>query len=523
MRADDRAAGGSTFRPALLLMSGRTLGFAAAFLIPVVLVRIFDPAEFGTYKQFFLIAATLYGLGQLGMAESLFYFLPLDPRGGGRYVLNAVLALLAGGLGCVVLLGLAGPLVSRFLGNADLGGSANLLGLYLLFLLASAALEIVMTARKRYRLAAASYATLDVIRAAALVVPVLLVPRLESLFLGAVGFAALRCAATLGYLGWEYGGDLRPDAGLLGRQLAYAGPFQLSGIVEIAQANLHQYAVASRFDAATFAVYAVGCLQIPLVEFLAASACNVMMVRMAEERREGRAPVVLELWHDTTRKLALVFFPLTGVLLVSAHALIVWLFTDRYAASVPVFMVAATALLLSVVQVDGVLRVHAETRLLFGLNLVRLLVVAGLITWFLSAFQLVGAILVTVLAAALMRGLALARMRRLFGVSTARLLPWRSLAGTAAAAAVAAIVALLARAALGGAPLPSLLVTGTAYGLAYLAALHLFGVPTASERRHLLDLLERLRRPPRPVQREGGAGGGAAPAAATAAALRGES
>ena len=35
-------------------------------------------AEFGTYKQLFLIYATLFGVAQLGMAESLYYFIPRD-------------------------------------------------------------------------------------------------------------------------------------------------------------------------------------------------------------------------------------------------------------------------------------------------------------------------------------------------------------------------------------------------------------------------------------------------------------
>src|SRR5207247_2598907 len=78
------------------------------------------------------------------------------------------------------------------------------------------------------------------------------------------------------------------DAALLRRQLAYAVPFQLSAIVEILQGNLHNYAVSHYFDAATFAIYSVGCLRIPLVDFVLNSVSNVMMVRMAEEIRDGR-------------------------------------------------------------------------------------------------------------------------------------------------------------------------------------------------------------------------------------------
>ena len=59
----------SSSRPALLLVSGRTVGFAASFAIGIVLARLFDPAAFGTYKQFFLLYATLYGVLQLAWRE----------------------------------------------------------------------------------------------------------------------------------------------------------------------------------------------------------------------------------------------------------------------------------------------------------------------------------------------------------------------------------------------------------------------------------------------------------------------
>ena len=76
------------------------------------------------------------------------------------------------------------------------------------------------------------------------------------------------------------------------------------------QVNYHQWVVAARFDAATFAIYAVGCLQIPLIDLVYTSTCNVMMVRMAELAacEVVRTNAVLALWHDTTARLASIIF-----------------------------------------------------------------------------------------------------------------------------------------------------------------------------------------------------------------------
>src|SRR5205814_4673549 len=129
-------------------------------------------------------------------------------------------------------------------------------------------------------------------------------------------FFFIRVCAIFGYFRSEFGARLHLDWQLLKEQWGYALPFSLSVVVQVIQQQYHQYAVAFHFDAATFAIYSVGCLQIPLVDFMATPASNVMMVRMTEERRDGGVGRLLPIWHDTTRKLALLFFPFVGLLIV---------------------------------------------------------------------------------------------------------------------------------------------------------------------------------------------------------------
>lgn len=482
----------STFKATLLLISGRALGFAATFFVPVVLVRIFDQAEFGTYKQLFLIYGTLYGIAQLGMAESLFYFIPSAPREAGKYVLNSIVALALLGVVGLTVLGTSGASISRWLSNSELAGHVPLVGVYLALMLTSAMLEIVMISRARYRWAAFSYAFSDVLRTALFILPVLLLRRLEWLLLGGVVFALLRLASALFYIAREFDGTLRPDFALMKRQLTYALPFQLAVIIEIVQANFHQYAVSYRFDAAMFAIYSIGCLQIPFVDFMASSAANVMMVRMAEATRDGRGGVLVAVWHETTRRLALVFFPMVALLLVNAREIILFLFTESYVASVPIFMVWSSSMLLAVLSVDGVMRVFAETRFLVVLNAVRLALVLGLMGWFLSTFGLLGGVLVTVLATCVGKGLGVARMMKLLHVGPGEVLPWRSLVEIFGAAAAASAPTLLLKLGLEMPVILGLVVTSVAYAVSYFAALRGFGVLRGREWLDLRDLVGRL-------------------------------
>src|SRR5262249_6634373 len=127
----------STLKPTATLMSGRLAGIVLALGIPIVLARVLDQASFGTYKQLFLIYATLYGIAQVGMAESLFYFLPSDPSRAGRYALNSLLILGAAGAACCAALWGARDRLAAWFGNPDLAAGLPWIGLYLGMMLAS--------------------------------------------------------------------------------------------------------------------------------------------------------------------------------------------------------------------------------------------------------------------------------------------------------------------------------------------------------------------------------------------------
>jgi O-antigen/teichoic acid export membrane protein len=481
----------STFRPALQLMSGRAAAFAVTFLIPVVLSRIFTQSEFGTYKQIFLIVYTLYGIGQIGMAECLFYFLPTFPKQSGRFVTNSVLMLGLTGLFCFSGLVLGRNRVAAALGNPGLTAYIWMAGAYLFLMLTACALEIVMISRKRYRWATLTYATSDLVRGALFIVPALLTRDLKWLMLGGLTFCALRVVTLLVYLRLEFKGRLGFDAQRLKQQFVYTVPFALSVLVEVFQANYHQFAVSSHFDTVTFAIYSVGCLQIPLVDFLASPASNVMMVRMGEKIRDDRKQQLLPIWHDTSRKLALVFLPMVALLVTNAYLLITFLFTSKFAASVPIFTFWSLTILFSIFQTDGVLRVFAETRFLFLMNVTRLLAIVGLMGWSLRTFGLIGAVLVTIMGTLIAKTMALFRIKRLMHLPVLQLMPWRSLGGIAIVAMLAAIPSAWISRNLHLASIYVLPISGMAYVAVYSLLLLSLGLISDGEKRAIADVIGR--------------------------------
>src|SRR5262245_55784971 len=182
----------STFKPAFKLMSGRVAAFMITFMTGPLLARMFSQSEFGTYKQFMLITYTLYLIGQCGLAECLYYFLPKNPQYGSRYTLNSIAMLFVSGIVCFAGLLLTRSYVAASMSNPALQSYVPMIGIYLLFMLMGTVLEITMIARKRYKLAAATYVVSDILRVIFLVVPALLTGSLAWALTGSLTFFVLR-------------------------------------------------------------------------------------------------------------------------------------------------------------------------------------------------------------------------------------------------------------------------------------------------------------------------------------------
>jgi O-antigen/teichoic acid export membrane protein len=457
--------------PDLLITLGRTAGFAVTFLIPVVLARTFDQGTFGAYKQLFLVYTTLYYVAQLGMSESLFYFVPGQGDKAPRFVANALLCLAASGTVLAALVAALSHRIALWMGNPALEEGLPWLALFLLLMLVASGFEMVLMARSRYRAAAVAYVVSDLVKAVAFIAPAFLSGRLLWVLWGAIAFACARLFLTVVFLSREFGGTLRPDAALFRRQVAYTLPFAAAVAVEIVQANLHQYFVSSQVTPAVFAIYSVGCLSIPIVDLVAGPAGNVMMVRMSEAAAAGNRAALLPLWHDTVRRLSLVFVPLCAFLAVASRDLIQALFTARYAQSVPIFAVWSLSILLASLPTDSVLRVHAATPFIFAVNIARLCVIVGSIPLLFHAWGLIGAVLATLLGQATARGAMLWRIGRLFGTGPGRLLPWGGLVQATVLAAGACLPALLIRMFVGGPALLRLAAEGASFSIAGVAIL----------------------------------------------------
>jgi O-antigen/teichoic acid export membrane protein len=483
------------------IMSARTVAFVLSFALPLLLVRRLDQTAFGQYKQVFLVVGTAMNVLPLGFHMSAFYFLPRETERRGEVVFNILLFhLFVGLLACLAFVVRPTLLASLFPGSSELVAYAPALGLVLLLWIVSSFLESIAMANQETKTATLFIVSMQLARTGLLLAAAIVFASVESLIYAAIIQGALQTIVLVVYLFMRFEGfGRRFDPRLLRTQLSYALPLGLAGFLYSMQMDMHNYFVSNRFDAATFAIYAIGCFNLPLIHILSDSIGSVMIPRVAELEKRGARREIVVLISRMMRKLAAAYFALYAFLIVTGQEFIVVLFREQYLASWPIFAINLAMIPLGMIisAYDPVMRAYPEHR--FFLLRVRAVLLGALFValWFgTRRFGLVGVISLVVLTNLLERIVVAVRCGKALGMTWGELSLFKDVGKLACAATCAALATALVRAVLVEAmpPFFVLAICGVVFACVYLAGVWLFRILSADEREGASRALRTLQR-----------------------------
>jgi len=482
-------ASDSVLAKARPLVLARAFSAGVTFFIPLALARLLDLSEYGTFKQFFLLANTLYLALTLGMPQSLYYFLPRAEGAVRRtYLAQTLVWLLGAGALVATFLLFATPVI-EWVGGPQLSAMRVPMAIFCGCLLGAGALEAGLTAQGRPGGAAISFAVSDTAKTAFFVVPALLGAGLHGVLWGAAAFSVLRLAGA--WLVHGRPGDAPVARGELFReQVKYALPFGAAMLLAMPQQQFHQYVVSVSSDPAVFAIYAVGCFNLPVVDLLYSPTSELLMYRIGEIERLGR-PMreAAEAFREASGKLAYAFLPIAAGLFAVAPSFIGALYTEKFLDAAPIFRIALVVVVLACFPVDGVLRARAKTRALLVSYAAKAALTVPVVLTLFHSMGPIGAMagfavtevahkatLLCLAARALLPDVA-ARGRLVGTIAALReVLAGRHFARAGLAAGGSAALALAAEGVLPLEPLVALVIVGGGFWLLYFAALVAAGV-----------------------------------------------
>jgi O-antigen/teichoic acid export membrane protein/transposase-like protein len=349
------------------LTGANLLAFALSFLTPLVIVRVFDRGEFGTYKQLFQILTTFMTALYLQVPMSAYYFMPREPNKRLQVAMNIILFYLVVGLLTALVFAAYPTWITYIFHNPALDQHIPLLGVALTLWLIAANVEVLPLALGDVRTASRFIVLAQISKSLIMISAALMFGSLRAVLWGSIIQGAIQCAFMLGYIHFRIGSlkarlDQLFDWSLLRKQLANSLPYGGGATAQSLQVDLHNYFVSHYFSAASFAVYANGCFQVPLISLLQSSFRDALTPEVARLEASGDYRAIIHAWLNAMRRLSFVILPACALLFVVRRELIVTLFTEEYADSASIFAVYLVVLMTQVVLTSSIMRSIADFR-----------------------------------------------------------------------------------------------------------------------------------------------------------------
>ena len=334
----------------------------------------------------------------LGLSMSAYYYLARETERRGPAIFNILLFnFVIGGLACLSLY-LFPETLGNIFRNDELTRLAPKIGVVIWIWIFATFLETVAIANQEARIAAVYIILAQLSKTLLIGGAVFVFATVESFIYAAMIQGAIQTAVLLHYLVSRFPRFWRGFSWRFFReQMAYAIPFGLTGVLWLAQNDVHNYFVGNKFSSAEFAIYAYGCFEVPLIAMLSESVASVLIPRMNELHQANNRDEMIRLTARAMQKLALVYFPIYVFLFITSRTFIITLFTEQYAASASIFAINLTLLPLGVLITDPIVRSFKELGRYFLLTRLLVLTCMVAVLYFgLDYFSMTGMITVAV-------------------------------------------------------------------------------------------------------------------------------
>jgi O-antigen/teichoic acid export membrane protein len=359
----------------LYIFVSKIVGYGIRLVLPYFLVRALTVADFGAYRQFFLLEMYIGGLFQFGLNQALYYFIPRDRQNAGAYFVNSLLMnILVFGVAFTAI-GLTVNPLSRWLNIAILHDAFWKLAAYVIILILAIACDAYLTARQNVKAAAVFEVSGQVLVTVVSLGAALATKSLDAILIGLVVARAVQLLAMLAYIHWRLHG-FRAERYFFGirEQIRYGVMLGAAGTLLTPLARLHEFFVSRFYGTEAYAVYSAGCTELPVIQIFTQSVALVALSQFALLEQQKDWEGIRQLWRRVLTSSYAIALPFVLVLLVISKPLMLFMFTDTYAAAIPIFQVNTLLKLGLIFNSTLVLRAMNRNDITIWVNAVALVV-----------------------------------------------------------------------------------------------------------------------------------------------------
>ncbi|KAA3595555.1 MAG: hypothetical protein DWQ06_16865 [Calditrichaeota bacterium] len=410
-----------TSKKAGIVLASSIITATSQAIILILLARLLEKEVFGEIAKLIMIFRTAIILGNFGFNNNPFFFIPkLKESQRGSFFLQCLQILLLSGI-------VVGVISSGFF--YYFFESYFIAGIFILticFELMSEVTPNFFIANGKAK-SAAFFSIFSSLLNTAIILVVCLYSEniLVNLTLGFLTYSVLRFLMTF-FMNFKtitkQNETLPPN--LLKEQFDFGVPLGFSQLAFKLNKQIDNYVVAFFFPNKVFAEYSVGSWEIPMALKIPYSITSVYLTKYTQLYDEGKFEELKNKFNQVTEKVILLLIPIASFFLIFGQEIISLIFGAGFEQAGIVFQIYTITLFTRVASYSSFLKSFGESKFIFKVSVILLILNLALNLIFIQFFGLFGAPIGTLLANLVVLGLTLNKIAEMLNLKVSELLPF---------------------------------------------------------------------------------------------------
>ena len=403
---------------------------SSKIILMIILVRILTVADFGTYRQVWLIYLTLQSLCLLGIPDSIYYFIPrLNKKKGVFFAKQTFIFLIIIGILLSIGFYLASGFIAEHFNNPSLKNILKIFSLYPLFNLPLAFIYPWFNSISKHKMSAIISIIIESSNFAFVIIPLVLGFGLKGVFFGLILISSIQFIVLLCYIISITKYDiLRFNTILVVQQIHYSLPLWLSTLVGVLASEIDKIIISLYYLPENFAFYSIGAIQIPLISIITSSIFAVLLPEFSRLYKKKELKKIINISHEALRKTSLFLFPIFIFLFITAKDIIILLYTEEYIKSILIFRIYLFMIPLTIMPFSIMLLSSGKSKDILWSSIIYLILNLFLNIIFIKLIGFPGPALATLLSTILVLIVYyLTRICSVYKVKFCEVLPWNKL------------------------------------------------------------------------------------------------
>jgi len=351
-------------KDSIVLFVARLISGLSGLFAVALLSRFLDVKDYGLYRQWIVVTTFLTSILTLGFPAAITYFLPRakDKDEEISWMTNIAASISTVGIVLLLATPLIGFSVSRLFGNDALFRYEYLLTLSVALSLFIQIFPNLFVVRKNRKAIVLFSIVPNIAWLGLLIILVFVKASLE-----AYVFALLIRPLIDLLIGLLNSGEIFSFSKISWKQVStimkFSLPMGLSALVGSIMLYTDKFVVGSMLTTEEFAVFVNGAYEIPFIGLITASLFTVITPRLSKAFSEERFEDIRTDWIRAGKTLIPIMISITSVMVFFARPIVITLYSDKYLAAIPVFMIYQSMGVIRIFSYSALFVASGKTRL----------------------------------------------------------------------------------------------------------------------------------------------------------------